>query len=176
LSDALSTAKATPAVAFCFLLNQLLAREHWARGRLERFAGRAAELRPPLLPPLRLSVAAGGRIEPGGSEPEAIVTLDGISGAGEFADELRYLAQHLRWDVEEELSRVFGDAAAQRIGGAVRAFARWQMDATRRVGEALADYATAESGVLVRRGELERFGSEVERLRAAIDRLERRLA
>jgi ubiquinone biosynthesis protein UbiJ len=176
LSDALSTAKATPAVAFCFLLNQLLERERWARDRLERFAGHAAELRPPLLPPLRLSVAAGGRIEPSGGEPEAVLTLDGVAGSGEFADELRYLAQHLRWDAEEELSRVFGDAAAQRIGGAVRAFARWQLDATRRVGEALADYATAESGALVRRNELAGFAAEVERLRAAIDRLERRLA
>ena len=176
MSDALSTAKATPAVAFCFLLNHLLERERWARDRLERFAGHAAELRPPLLPPLRLAVAAGGRVEPGGGEPEAIVTLDGVAGSGEFADELRYLAQHLRWDAEEELSRVFGDAAAQRIGGAVRAFARWQLDATRRVGEAIADYATAESGALVRRGELAGFAAEVERLRAAIDRLERRLA
>ncbi|HYR35171.1 MAG TPA: hypothetical protein VEQ87_12845 [Burkholderiales bacterium] len=176
MSDALSTAKATPAVAFCFLLNQLLDRERWARERLERFAGRSAELRPPLLPPLRLAVAAGGRIEPGGPEPEAIVTLDGVSGVGDFADELRYLATHLRWDAEEELSRVVGDAAAQRIGGALRAFARWQLDAARRVGEALADYATAESGALVRRDELADFAAELERLRAAIDRLERRLA
>jgi ubiquinone biosynthesis accessory factor UbiJ len=176
LSDALSTAKATPAVAFCFLLNQLLERERWARERLERFAGRSAELRAPLLPPLRLTVGADGRIEPGGPEPEAIVTLDGVSGTGEFADELRYLAKHLRWDAEEELSRVFGDVAAQRIGDAVRALARWQLDATRRVGEALADYATAESGALVRRTELADFAAEVERLRAAIERLERRLA
>ena len=176
MSDALSTAKATPAVAFCFLLNQLLDRERWARERLERFAGRSAELRPPLLPPLRLAVAAGGRIEPGGPEPEAIVTLDGVSGVGDFADELRYLATHLRWDAEEELSRVVGDVAAQRIGGALRAFARWQLDAARRVGEALADYATAESGALVRRDELADFAAELERLRAAIDRLERRLA
>jgi ubiquinone biosynthesis protein UbiJ len=176
LSDTLSKAKATPAVAFCFLLNQLLDRERWARERLERFAGRSAELRPPLLPPLRLAIAAGGRVEPGGPEPEAIVTLDGVSGAGEFAEELRYLAKHLRWDAEEELSRIVGDVAAQRIGGTVRAFARWQGDAARRVGEAFADYLTTESGTLVRRAELEDFAAQVEALRAAIDRLERRLA
>jgi ubiquinone biosynthesis protein UbiJ len=44
------------------------------------------------------------------------------------------------------------------------------------VGEALADYATAESGTLVRRSELQDFAAEVEQLCAAIDRLERRLA
>jgi ubiquinone biosynthesis protein UbiJ len=176
LSETLPKAKATPAVAFCFLLNQLLERERWAQERLERFAGQSVELRPPLLPPLRLAIAAGGRIEEGETEPSAKVTLDGISGTSPLADELRYLAKHLRWDAEEELSRVVGDVAAQRIGGTVRAFARWHLDAARRVGEALADYATTESGMLVRRRELEDFAAELERLRAAIDRLERRLA
>jgi len=176
LSEPLSSAKATPAVAFCFLLNQLLEREGWARERLERLVGQAAELRPPLLPPLRLVIASGGRLEPGGGAPSAIVTLEGVAGEGPLADELRYLAKHLRWDFEEELSRVVGDVAAERVGGALRAFARWQVDAAQRVTEALADYATVESRALVRRDELARFAVEVERLRAAIDELERRLA
>ena len=65
MSDTAPKAKATSAVAFCFLLNQLLARETWARERLERFAGQSAEFRPPFLPPLRLAITAGGHIEPG---------------------------------------------------------------------------------------------------------------
>ena len=169
MSETLSNAKATPAVAFCFLLNELLAREAWARERLEHFVGQSAEFRPPLLPPLRLVIEAGGRIEPGGDDPSAVITLAGVSGDGEFAEELRYLAKHLRWDFEEELSRVMGDVAAERVGNAMRAFARWQADAAQRVTEAFADYS------LVRREELERFAAEVERLRSAIDRLERRL-
>jgi ubiquinone biosynthesis protein UbiJ len=169
LSETLSSAKATPAVAFCFLLNQLLARETWARERLERFVGQSAEFCPPLLPPLRVQVAAGGRIEPGGGEPAASVTLEGVSGQGELADELRYLAKHLRWDFEEELSRVVGDVAAERVGNTMRAFMRWQADAAQRVTEAFADYT------LVRREELERFAAEVERLGSAIEKLERRL-
>jgi ubiquinone biosynthesis protein UbiJ len=176
LSEPLSSAKATPAVAFCFLLNQLLERERWARERLARLAGETAELRPPLLPPLRLVIGAGGRIEPGGGEPSAIVTLEGVTGEGALADELRFLQRNLRWDFEEELSRLMGDVAAERVGGVLRAFARWQVDAAQRVTEALADYATVESNALVRRGELARFAVEVERLRAALDDLERRLA
>ncbi len=176
MSDTLSSAKATPAVAFCFLLNQLLARESWARERLARHVGQAAELRPPLLPPLRLVVGSGGRIEPGGGEPGAIVTLEGVTGEGALADELRFLQKNLRWDFEEELSRVMGDVAAERVGGTLRAFARWQADAAQRLTETLADYATAESGALVRRGELVGFAADIERLRAAIAELERRLA
>ena len=176
MSETVPKAKATPAVAFCFLLNQLLDRERWARERLERYAGQSVELRPPLLPPLRLAIGAGGRIEEGGPEPAAALTLGGISGASPLADELRYLAKHLRWEAEEELARLVGDVTAERIGGTLRAFARWQLDAGRRVGEALADYATTESGTLVHRRELDDFAAQVERLRAALDRLERRLA
>src|SRR5947209_20383594 len=95
LSEPLSSAKATPAVAFCFLLNQLLGRERWARERLARLAGETAELRPPLLPPLRLVIGAGGRIEPGAGEPSAIVTLEGVTGEGALADELRFLQRNL---------------------------------------------------------------------------------
>ena len=176
MSETLPKAKATSAVAFCFLLNQLLERERWARERLERFAGQSVEFRPPLLPPLRLAIAPGGRIEPGGADPGAIVTLEGVAGSGALAEELRYLARHLRWDAEEELSRLVGDVAAQRIGGVLRGFVRWQADAAQRIGEALADYAGAESGALVRRSELAQFAADVERLRASIDRLEQRLA
>ena len=180
MSEPASSAKATPAVAFCFLLNQLLEREGWARERLARFAGQSAELQPPLLPPLRLVVGATGRIEPGrndpSGEPSALVTLEGVTGEGAFADELRYLARHLRWDFEEELSRMMGDVAAERVGATVRAFARWQADAAQRLSEAFADYASAETAALVKRSELARFAADLERLRAAIDELERRLA
>jgi ubiquinone biosynthesis accessory factor UbiJ len=169
LNETASSAKATPAVAFCFLLNQLLARETWARGRLERFVGQSAEFRPPLLPPLRVAIAAGGTIEPGGDEPSASVTLQGIVGEGALADELRYLAEHLRWDFEEELARVMGDVAAERVGSTLRSLVRWQADAAERVTQAFADYA------FVRADELERFATDVERLRAAIGELERRL-
>lgn len=169
MSETLSSAKATPAVAFCFVLNQLLARETWARERLERFVGESAEFCPPLLPPLRVHIEAGGRVEPGGGEPAALVTLEGVSGEGALADELRYLAKHLRWDFEEELARVMGDVAAERFGNTMRSFVRWQADAAQRVMEGFADYS------LVRRDELERFAAEVERLRSAIDQLERRL-
>jgi len=163
-------------VAFCFLLNQLLERERWARERLVPFAGEAAELRLPLLPPLRVCVAADGRVQPGGPEPAAAITLSAITGSGAFAEELRHLARHLRPDVEEELSRFVGDVAAQRIGDGVRAVARWQRDAAGRAGEALADYVVDERRMLVRRGELTLLAADIARLGNALADLEQRIA
>jgi ubiquinone biosynthesis protein UbiJ len=175
LNDTAPTPKATPAVAFCFLLNQLLMRERWPLERLVAFAGQSAELRLPLAPALRLSVGADGRIEPGGPEPSAVVTLDGISGATALAEDLRHLARHLRWDAEEELSRLFGDVAAHRMANALRAFVRWQRDAAVRLAEALVDYGE-ERGALVRGPELAQVTADVERLVRALDALEQRVA
>jgi len=61
LSESLSFQNATPAVAFCFLLNRLLDAAPWARLRLAPFAGETVELRAPLLPTLRLRILAGER-------------------------------------------------------------------------------------------------------------------
>jgi ubiquinone biosynthesis accessory factor UbiJ len=163
-------------VAFCFLLNALLEREHWARERLLPFAGQAAELRLPLWPPLRICITPEGRIEPGGGEPAAAISLHGVEGASALADELRYLARYLRPDYQEALARVFGDVAAERIGAALRGFASWQRDTALRVTDALADYAIDERRALVRRLELHELAADIERLGRALARLEERIA
>jgi ubiquinone biosynthesis accessory factor UbiJ len=175
LSDPLERAKATPEVAFCFLVNQLLDRERWARERLAAFAGQCVELRPPLLPPLRLTILEDGTVRDGGDQPQAAIGLEGISG-GALAEELRVLARHLRWDAEEELSRVVGDVAAHRIAGAGRAFLSWQADSARRLSEALAGYGTDEARLLIRRPQIKSFSEELERMGARITAIEARIS
>ena len=175
MSEPLSRAKATPAVAFCFLVNQLLERERWARERLAAFAGQSLELRAPLLAPLRLTILADGRVAEGGGEPQASVGPGGIRG-GALAEELRVLARHLRWDAEEELSRLVGDVAAHRMGEGVRALARWQADAGRRLLEAVAGYGTDEARLLTRRSELAAFSRDLGKLQAEIGDLEARIS
>jgi ubiquinone biosynthesis protein UbiJ len=163
-------------VAFCFVLNRLLERERWAQERLARFAGQTVELRWPLLPAACFTIAADGRVQPGGEGPQACVTVQGISGQTPLAAELRYLARHLRPDAEEALSQVVGDVAAHRIGEAARAALRWQRDAAERIAEALGDYATDERRILVRRAELAALAADIERLSAALASLEQRIA
>lgn len=162
-------------MAFCFLANAVLARETWARERLEPFAGQGFELRLPLFTPVRLAIAPGGRIEESEVVPAAIVTPAGVAGESALAEELRYLRKHLRPDVEEELSRFVGDIAAQRLVGAARSFVHWQLDALKRIAEAAADYAVNERRSLVRRPELAAFAARIEELDRAIQRLEERL-
>jgi len=193
LRPSLFPEKATPAVAFSFLLNRLLGAEPWARERLAPFAGETLELRAPPLPALRLAVEEGGTVKAASAEPRLTMTLKpellgalargeehalravDVQGNGRLAAEVLVLARHLRWDVEEDLSRVLGDVVAHRLAGAARAFAAWHLDVAQRLGGALADYATDEKPLLVRRAELDRLAEPLAQLRDAIARLDKRI-
>ena len=43
-----------------------------------------------------------------------------IAGDVQFAAEINWLVEHVRWDVEEDLARVIGDAPAHAIGDVAR--------------------------------------------------------
>jgi ubiquinone biosynthesis protein UbiJ len=189
--------KATLGWPFSFVLNHLLEAEPWARARLAPFAGDTIEVRNPPFPALRFIILPGGKVEAGGEagerrpaltvtlRPDAVLALARgqehfaraleVDGDPRLASEILALAQHLRWDVEEDLSRVFGDVAAHRMAEAGRAFASWQVEAARRLVESLADYAVDEKRVLMARAEVESFADAVARLRDAVERLEKRV-
>ena len=193
MSEPLPEEKATPAVAFCFALNHLLRAEPWARERLAPFAGEALELAAPPLPPLRFMIQPEGTVAAGGAQPSLVIKVSpsvlaglargeehalravDVSGNARLAAEVMLLARHLRWDFEEDLAQLLGDVAAHRLAGALRGFALWHADAARRLAAALADYATDERGLLLRRGELAALAADVARLRDALERLDKRV-
>jgi ubiquinone biosynthesis accessory factor UbiJ len=185
--------KATFGWPFSLALNHLLDAEPWARERLAPFAGKTVALHNPPFPALRFVILPGGRLEAGGEEPALTVTLKPdalfnlargneyflrsieVAGDPALAAEVMTLARQLRWDVEEDLSKLVGDVAAHRLANAARAFAAWQVDAARRLTESLADYAVDEKRVLIARPEMDEFARTVARLRDAVERLEKRV-
>jgi len=97
-----------------------------------------------------------------------------IDGNAEFADALGFVFRNLRWDVEEDLSRLVGDILARRtVLGAqslrVGASRTWQA-----LGGNLAEYLTDERPLLVARDALDAHGDELSRLRDDLARLEKR--
>jgi ubiquinone biosynthesis protein UbiJ len=180
-------------VAFCFFLNRLLDAEPWARARLAPFAGDAVEIRAAPLPELRVTITREGRVEAGGGAPaltlglrpealfaltrgeEALTRAIDVSGNARLASEVMLLARQLRWDAEEELSRVVGDVAAHRIAATVRSLAAWPLDAGRRLAEAMAEHAVEEARLLVRRGEHESHAAALAALSDALARLDKRI-
>lgn len=175
-------------------LNHVLDSAPWARERLLRFAGRTAEFR--VFPFVyRLTVTAEGRAEAPPTErvadttvtltpPLALRILSGdeearsqarFDGDAEFAREISYLAENLRWDYEEDLSRIVGDVVAHRIGQTARDLAAWRRQAVQNLGENFRDYWVDERPMIAPRQGVEEFSREVDRLRDAVERLEKRI-
>ena len=181
---------------FASALNHLLEAEGWARERLAPFAGETVELRAPPLPALRFAIAEGGRLAPATSGSAAALVISAgpgtlaaalqseeqlmraveVAGNASLAAEVMFLFRHLRWDAEEEASKLIGDVAAHRLAGFARSVAAWHADAARRVAGSLVEYAVEEKRLLVARDELQELAAAQARLRDGLERLEKRIA
>jgi len=180
---------------FAAALNHLLRAEPWARERLAPFAAETVELRAPALPPLRFVIAADGTLAAaaGSGDCSLVLTLRSealpaaargedhllravdVAGNARLAAEVMFLTRHLRWDIEEDLSKIIGDPAAHRLVGLAKEVAAWHADAARRLAEGLVEYALEEKNVLVTRGELNTLAERNARLRDGLERLEKRI-
>jgi ubiquinone biosynthesis protein UbiJ len=98
-----------------------------------------------------------------------------IEGDPRLANEVLFLFRHLRWDVEEDLARVLGDAAAHRVASTARQFVSWQKEALLARRRNLMDYALEERQLIAHRVSFEEHRSTVAQLRDALERLEKRL-
>jgi ubiquinone biosynthesis protein UbiJ len=97
------------------------------------------------------------------------------SGDLSLAREILTIAQNLRWDYEEDLSRLFGDIVAHRLANAGRAVARWQRDSLASLARQAGAYWTEERPRVASRQDIEQFGRAVDTLRDDAARLEKRL-
>lgn len=182
---------------FLSATNHLLAQAGWARQRLQPHAGRTARLVLSPVAEIDFSVANDGQLaEWSGEEaPEVSLRLavadlprllvDGletamrhvrIEGNAEFAEALGFVFRHLRWDAEEDLSRLFGDIAAHRLVEGGRKVVDEGRRSLERASGNVAEYLTEESTLLVPRKALPAFAEEVVALRDAVARLDKRVA
>lgn len=99
-----------------------------------------------------------------------------VEGDAEAAQRFRELLHLLRPDIEEEMSRLLGDAAAHRLGrlgsGFLEFGRRFASTGTRNVAE----YFAHERADLVPRAEADAFFADVDRTREDLDRLAARIA
>lgn len=185
------------ASAFLSATNHLLAQSGWARARLTPHAGCTARLELAPLTSIDFSVSADGHFAEwvGENEPDVVLRMpvaemprllvDGlessmrlvrIEGNADFADALGFVFRHLRWDVEEDLSRVLGDIAAHRLVDTGRRIGTEGRRSIERARGNVVEYLTEESLVLVPRTALPAHAQEVAALRDALGRLDKRVA
>ena len=169
-------------------LNHLLRQECHARTSLQALAGRTARIEAgPFW--LQFSITADGSIAASEASPQVTIGIDPralaagltdperilqdahICGDAEFAQVLSRVAGRIRPDLEEDLSRMVGDAAAVRIAAAVRTARREVADAGARAAREVADYLAGERAVLASRGPFQRFVVEVTELAQGTERL-----
>ncbi|RDK00572.1 ubiquinone biosynthesis accessory factor UbiJ [Paraburkholderia lacunae] len=182
---------------FAAAVNHLLARESWARERLAPYAGKTARLScPPVV--LMLVVQPDGYLSAIGATeaPQFDVTIAvpsdalpalvqggqaavmkhvKIEGDAEFATVIAKLAEHLRWEPEEDLAKLIGDGPAWRVASVVRSVGEHARRTGRNLLDTAAEYLLDENPQLVRRAALDDFNIELARARDALARVEKRL-
>jgi ubiquinone biosynthesis accessory factor UbiJ len=154
------------------LVNHVISAEPAARERLRPHAGRTMRIEligwPTLLPPIgpfAFRVSPAGLIEwlaeASSLPPDLRVSIDAanpalaftrvvagerpaitVSGDAAFASDVDWLIDNLRWDVQDDLARVVGDAPARqlaKVGG-------WLAGALREGAKALRDLAARPAG------------------------------
>ena len=98
-----------------------------------------------------------------------------FTGDSELAATLSDIARNVEWDVGQDLSRVVGDVAAQRIVDTARRTRAWQQETGQRLTANVAEYLTEERRAFITQRELEELVRQNETLRDDIARLDARL-
>lgn len=172
-------------------LNHLLAQNTWARERLATHAGKTFQLRvPPVI--ANFTIGADGLLAqaaPDAPLVAALFTLPGtlaryafveprdpalitIEGDPEFGALLRDTLTQLKWEAEEDLSRIVGDVLAHRIAGFAKDMLAWRVNAAKSFAQTTAEYFTEEQPLVAKRRNIEQFAHDVGALRDATDQLE----
>ncbi len=176
------------------VLNHLLAQNDWALTRLMRFAGKTARFNIApfsfaytILPdgylsnaPASVSADAQCVITPSllprlalhDEKAHADIRTEGDAA---LLTEIFFLSRNLRWDAAEDLSKVTGDIAAERIVQAVETKQQALRSGALNLSQAAAEYWTEERPLLAKPQELHNFVGQVDVLRDDLARLEQRV-
>ena len=179
---------------FALFVNHLLAQEAWAKSKLQAHAGKIACIDLQAIA-LRIKVAADGMLVEAEADVLADVTIRlrlsdlpliaqnrerafsyvKVEGDADFANTISHLSQHLRWEAEEDLSKLFGDVAAVRMVSTAKSIVQTAQQAHQAIQENLAEYFLEENPMLVRPVAVQAFGVEVNKCRDDVERLIKRL-
>lgn len=175
-------------------LNHLLRSNSWALERLKPYAGKTARFECAPLS-VSLSVLDSGEVAAAAADvaPDTTIRLSpglmlrvltrdetvwndiGIHGDTDFASVINHIFRNLRWDIEEDLSRVFGDIAAHRMVQAGRTFDQWRAQSFDNLARSFAEYWTEERPLIAGARHVAQFNRDVDQLRDDVARFEKRL-
>jgi ubiquinone biosynthesis protein UbiJ len=176
------------------VVNRVLRRNAWALDELRACAGRTARFDLPLVS-LRFTVLESGELGAAASDAPPGVTFTltpgvalrllardesvwrdiPVSGDTDFATVLNQIWRNVRWDIEEDLAKIFGDVAAHRMAAGARTLDQWRARSMESVARGLAEYWTEEQPLIASAYALAQFNRDVDLLRDDAARLEKRI-
>lgn len=102
----------------------------------------------------------------------SLIKIDGDTALG---IEVSKILSAIRWDIEDDLSKVVGDIAAyQVVQIGQEKLQRWQSQA-KNLGEMLVEYWQEEQPIIAKKTRVEQFNQAVDQLREDTDRLQQRV-
>jgi len=175
-------------------INRLLRQNSWALERLKPFAGKivradcfpisillgiaesgaAIAATPELAPDIQIRLSPGLLLRLAARDNTAWNDIT-VEGDAQFAAALNAIARNLRWDMEEDLSRVFGDIAAHRMAETARKIDQWGRQGADNLARSFSEYWTEERPLIAGRANVEQFNRDVDALRDDLARLEKRI-
>ncbi len=120
-------------------------------------------------------LTGGGRGDEPGRGNDGLMRDMRLEGDADFAHAASMLVRHLRWDVEEDLSTLVGDAAAHRVVATARSAGNEIKRTHEKVAGGITEYLLEENPQLVRPRAVQLLADGVRKLRDDIARLEKRL-
>lgn len=175
-------------------INHVLAQESWAGDKLRLHVGKVARIDAGVFA-MKWQVANDGMLQAASQEAvenvvirikpadiplilqnrERAVSYVQVEGDADFAHTISQLAQNLKWEAEEDLSKLVGDIAAHRIVGSAKSVAATIRSTGQALAENMSEYFLEEDQMLMRAQPLSDFAREVARLRDDVERLEKRI-
>jgi len=177
------------------VIQHLLAQNTWSAPLLQPFASQSVQLNF-VLAKTSLVILENGSLAIAGdtSIPDATITISPglllrlmakdesarlqikVNGDTHLATALAKLLSQIRWDYEDDLSKLVGDVPANKIGEFTRHSVSTVKESAVNLAEMLTEYWQEEKPMLAKKRHIEQFNTEVDTLRADVERLEKRLA
>ena len=176
------------------ILNHLITQNSWARGELQPFSGQTVAI---YLGPVtaNLTVLENGGLAMAGESTidDASISLSPslalrilakdtaassqvqITGNTELAKALAKVLQGMRWDYEEDLSKIIGDIPATQANAFAKKTYSEAKSKVINVTEMLTEYWQEENPLIAKKRHVEAFVKDVDQLRDDVERLEKRI-
>jgi ubiquinone biosynthesis protein UbiJ len=175
-------------------LQHITQQNNWSRQHLMPFASKVVQFEVAFIKTNLLILEDGSLgISPTNTPPDAIIyaspsllvrILSGdenakrqikIDGDIHLATELGKILQLMRWDIEEDLSQIIGDIAANKTVAASKKAFGVAKDQSINLAEMLTEYWQEENPILAKKRHITQFNAEVDNLRNDVARFEKRL-